>query len=863
MDVLPLLAALTLTAIIIVFLLRLRNEQRKNREKERVRLVEQEALRQEAEREEQRRKRELLVENREIIQKAYDEYQGLHESNSYFTIKSYRDWETRWNTIKPLTQINIQIDDDIDDKLRCLRNVFSSGEKGVRERNNAYVSKELLSYKAFFDGFQGKSLTEGQRRAAVVDEHSNIVVAGAGTGKTHTLLAKASYIAEKGLSKPEKLLLMSFNSDVRTEIEEKCGSLNLPCQVETYHSLGLRLIAEAQRRQPSVTKLTEDRNKFVAHIQRYLDQLTGERRGATLTDILTGSHSDPQRYRRKLLNYFSYYSREYINPFDFDKLGDYYRYIRDNGLTSLKNDRVKSYEEFEIANYLYLNGVDYEYEEKYRYETADVKHRQYEPDFYLPRYGVYIEHFAVNRRGRAPPFINESDYQRGIEWKRDVHRRNGTILVETYSYEHDEGTLIRGLEAKLLEHGVELKPIPAEEALRTFRESGEVTLFANLIAKFLNLFKASGKSIQEIREAAKSYGDPQRAQAFLDLFEPILELYQSELKASREVDFNDMIVEATRYIDSGLTRTDFSYILVDEFQDISQSRFRFLKALQKSSNAKLFCVGDDWQAIYRFTGGDISLMTNFNEYFSPSERLNLDKTFRFNSGILDVSSQFIMQNPGQLRKRLVTDDVLSIPTVTVKWVNEEDRIDECLYLIEEFSIKEQSTVFILGRYRRSTSLNLDAIRGRHPSLIVEYHTVHGSKGLEADYVILIDVNGGVKGFPCLIEDDSLLSLVLSRAEKFPNAEERRLFYVALTRARKGVYILSDFWDTSDFVEELVAGQYPINIDTDHREVDSCPVCVTGKMMPINGRYGLFYRCSNHPLCKNKMNPKTHTRAHDP
>ena len=529
-------------------------------------------------------------------------------------------------------------------------------------------------------------------------------------------------------------------------------------------------------------------------------------------------------------------------------------------MTSLKNERVKSYEEFEIANYLYLNGVDYEYEKKYMYETANVKHRQYEPDFYLPQYRIYIEHFAVNSRGRTPPFINESDYKRTMEWKRETHRRNGTILVETYSYEHDEGTLIRGLEAKLLKYKVEFKPIPTEEALRTFRESGEVTLFANLIAKFLDLFKASGKSIQEIREAAKSYGDPRRAQAFLDLFEPILKLYQSELKASREVDFNDMIVEATRYVDLGLARTDFSYILVDEFQDISQSRFRFLKALQSSSGAKLFCVGDDWQAIYRFTGGDVSLMTDFHTHFDPSERLDLDKTFRFNSGILDVSTRFITQNPGQLRKSLVTDDVLSIPTVTVKWVNKEDRINECLSLIAELSVKKKSKVFILSRYRKNSSLNLDALKRRHLNLNIDYHTVHGSKGLEADYVVLVNVDGGMKGFPCMIEDDSLLSLVLSRAEEYPNAEERRLFYVALTRARNGVYLLSDFRNPSDFVEELVAGYYSINHDSSRGEIDACPICQTGRMRQINGGYGLFYCCSNYPLCKHKMSSKTYSKT---
>lgn len=857
MDALLLSAGFVLLLILILYALIKIQEKRKN-EKE-LQLAEQYALKQRLEEEENQRKRELLIGNREAIQKSVTEYQKLNDSDRYFTIKSYREWDARFNYLKPFLQNDISIDINFDTTIRSLRNYFSLGEKGVRKRNEIYVTKELSNYETLFNSFQGKSLTENQSRAAIIDEQHNLVVAGAGTGKTHTLLAKAAYINLKGLSKPENILLMSFNRNVKEEIIEKCQKLYLPCQVETFHSLGLRLIAEANLEKPSVTKLDEDRNKFVTYIQRCIDHLTGNAQNKTLTDFLPESNNDSQLYRKKLVDYFSYYSREYINPIDFETLGDYYKYIKDNGLTTLKNDKVKSFEEFEIANYLFLNGVDYKYEAKYEHETADINHRQYQPDFYLPKNGLYIEHFALNRRGNTPPFIKEWEYKQSIEWKKSTHQKFGTILLETYSYEHDEGTLLKNLESKLQERGVSLEPISSDEVLKVFRESDEVTLFANLVAKFLNLFKASGQSLQEVRKTAETYRDPGRAQAFLDLFEPILELYQSELKTNHDVDFNDMINEATAVLEAGQVKTNFNYILVDEFQDISQSRFKFLKTLQQNSGAKLFCVGDDWQAIYRFTGGDVSLMTHFQDYFEPSERLNLDKTFRFNSGILEVSSRFITRNTTQLKKELVTDYITTIPTVTLKWAKKGDKIEECLSLIEEFHNEKENRVFILGRYRQNSFIDLEQVRKDHPGLEIEFHTVHGSKGLEADYVILVEANGGVKGFPCLIEDDPLLSLVLSRAEEFPNAEERRLFYVALTRARKGVYVLSDLLNPSDFVEEMIKDQYPINYNSDSKNIPTCPICLRGKMTPAYGKFGPYYRCSNHPLCKYSRNTLIETR----
>jgi DNA helicase IV len=153
-----------------------------------------------------------------------------------------------------------------------------------------------------------------------------------------------------------------------------------------------------------------------------------------------------------------------------------------------------------------------------------------------------------------------------------------------------------------------------------------------LIARFFTVFKASGKDMADLRHAARAAKDGGRTQAFLDVFEPVLASYMQNLHAKHEIDFNDMINQAVNHLESGRYRSLFRCILVDEFQDISVTRADLLRALLRSRpNATLFCVGDDWQSIYRFTGSDITLTSRFHDQFPPAHVVALDRTFRFNN----------------------------------------------------------------------------------------------------------------------------------------------------------------------------------------------------------------------------------------
>jgi DNA helicase-4 len=245
-------------------------------------------------------------------------------------------------------------------------------------------------------------------------------------------------------------------------------------------------------------------------------------------------------------------------------------------------------------------------------------------------------------------------------------------------------------------------------------------------------------------------------------------------------------------------------IIVDEFQDISIARAKLLKALLRQDPLnRLFAVGDDWQSIYRFAGSDISIMRSFSEWFGHSEQVSLDRTFRFGQPLSDRAAHFVCQNSFQLPKTVISTVVREGAAITIVAKSKEasDPLRIALESIVQRKSQQRVSVQLLGRYNFNKPRDVAPLRGEFPNLSIEFKTVHGSKGLEADFVVVLDVVGGRYGFPSEISDDPVLSLVLAEAEVYPNAEERRLFYVALTRARVGVYLLTDN-PQSSFLEEF-------------------------------------------------------------
>lgn len=778
-------------------------------------------------------KEKLLATKSEII-KAQKEICRMFHGDRYFSKKELYDWTSKWQHLLPIIReaekraVIVEFSPIIQE----VNQFLVDGQKRVECRNQDYVQKEIDRFDQFFGTLESYPLTVEQRKAIVVDEQSNLIVAGAGSGKTSTIVGKAGYLIQKGLACPEEILLVAFNRDVALEMDKRISQkLGKKLKVKTFHSLGLEIIADCRKEKPSVSELAADRAKLPQKILEFIEDRM----------------ENDKAFARQAREYFLFNFAPYKTIFEFNSHGEYIAYLRNFEIRSLKGDLVKSFEECDIANFLFLNGIDYEYEEPYEVKTADANHRQYKPDFYLTRYKIYLEHFGIDRNGNTAPYISAKEYRESMAWKRQLHASNGTTLVETFSFEKQEGTLLGNLERKLAEKGVVFQPIPNDQIFQRLNELGKVNPFAQLLCTFLNLYKSSEKTIDQLQNSIDE--NDNRAKLFLEIFRDILNDYNNYLSERQEIDFNDMIAQATDLVKQQQYNSNFKYILVDEFQDISHSRSNLLKALLDQNGSKLFAVGDDWQSIYRFTGSDISIMLDFENIYGFSQTSFLEETFRFNQNLCDFSCKFILQNANQIKKHVKSKKESSGPVVSIIRNQSEDTLNQIIKTID-MAKKGKESVFIIGRYNFLEPENLKRINRSYPDLTIGYTTAHSSKGLEADYVIIIGLTAGQYGFPSEITDDPLLNLVVAKREDFPNAEERRLFYVAITRAKKHVYILMGGEERpSEFLTEVLRGDYELENDLPIEKGLRCPRCKTGKIVERSGRYGAFYSCSNYPYCE--------------
>ena len=325
-------------------------------------------------------------------------------------------------------------------------------------------------------------------------------------------------------------------------------------------------------------------------------------------------------------------------------------------------------------------------------------------------------------------------------------------------------------------------------------------------------------------------------------------------------DFTDAIIRATELCNNG-HHPDYEYILVDEFQDISMDRYRFLQSLRrKSPLTKLFCVGDDWQSIYRFAGSDMALFKSFEKFFGYTKKCLMETTYRFGEPAIAESSKFVLANPEQVVKNVHSfRDEAETKLDFLSTDGREGVVETVKYLADQ--IPADKEIFLLGRYGfdvnifKNTDLGVhntrDGVYVTYGYRQMNFMTVHQSKGLECDYIILLNCNGGTIGFPSQISDSPVLKYVLSEPDAYAFSEERRVFYVGITRAKKHTWVLYDMNNPSPFVKEFVKTLEPeIKPSASIPEAELCPKCHCGRIkvikkgVAVNGNPYTTYACSN-------------------
>jgi DNA helicase-4 len=724
---------------------------------------------------------------------------------------------------------------------KYIREIITHQEEYRVVLNTSITQSTLHENSSLYDTILEYPLTIDQRKAIVLDEDSNLILASAGTGKTSTIIAKILHLLANERYKPEEILTIAFTNAAADEIEGRLKSkTNASIAVSTFHKVGMSIIAVAEGKKPSIASYSDDIVLKIKHIETLLNTL-----------------AENQEYQKRLLSFIAFHRYPVQQLWTFSTLSEYKNYIESQELRSMNGQLVKSYGELCIANWLCMNTITYSYEQEYEYQVSSKTAKQYQPDFYLPEHRIYIEYYGLDKKGNTAPNINKEEYNKQLLWKRELHKQYNTTLIELYYWQLQDGTLLDTLEAELKEYNVTGNVIDPAVALTQLNNHGSVHSVAKLFATVLTLYKGNGSSMNDTIDAS-DLPDSKRLEEFLWLFKRLYNEYERWNTEAGVIDFEDMIIRATNHVKADHVNLPIKYIIVDEFQDISPVRAALLKALREMSvDIALYCVGDDWQSIYRFAGSDIGIINQFEKWYGTNCKSTLTMTHRICQSTSDVSSSFVQRNPNQSRKHVQSLKESCNESLVVHGL--DPLVDKWQQGIDLFynELSKTSTVLILERYNHQlpNSERLAALRRANPLVEIKSSTVHSAKGLEADYTLL-GVDSGKWGFPCATENDPLINLVLTKTDDYPYSEERRLFYVALTRARRKTVILSNTLRArSVFVEEILSRyKDAVQLSGSVCKERKCEKCDSGLMLPRDGRYGKFYGCSNYPYCNATCSP---------
>ncbi len=731
------------------------------------------------------------------------------------------------------------VNHELKENIEAFISKYDSFREECRRHNQELLPGRAAEAGTLINPVEGRNLDPQQLSAIAFDIRSRLIIAGAGTGKTTTIIGLVKYLLKTERAKPEEILLLSFTNasvnELKVRIQKETGQR---IDTKTFHRLGLNIIACADGQVPKIT--STDLGKFIGEeIER---------------------RKKDKGFAKALNRYLTYDYDSMKKESDFRNRSEYQRYLEENPLVTLNGEKVKSFGEADIANFLAINGIPYQYEESYPIDTNDSQYGQYHPDFHLTGTDIYIEYFGTDRNGAVAPFMVDTnpnaseEYRQGIEWKKQLHSENGTKLIDLYAYNRSEGELQSELESKLRKFGVKFDPENPSEALQKNlgQDDRKMSSIISMFTTIILLVKGHGKNWEETFPEGRTIGEKRHLKRLEDVIKPLYDAYQGNLHEHNEIDFEDMLNLATYCVNNGGYVHPYKYVIVDEYQDLSMSRYNLLKALRDSKDYRLFCVGDDWQSIYRFNGCDVSYILDFRKYWGPSGICKIETTYRFTGDLLRMSTSFICRNKRQYPKELVGAGNMNCSVNPLRVPSPYEARKAIADILA--TIPEGSSVLFLGRYNHDVRLlntygfswkpdlsdpSSQVVKyERRPDLSMKFMTIHGSKGLQANYVFSLNNKSGSYGFPSLREESPVIPMLLG-GEDTQLDEERRLFYVAMTRANRALYILTYDGHESIFYRELFGGSIPITVD-----VGYCPVC-GGKLVLRDGKYGTFYGCSNY------------------
>ena len=710
------------------------------------------------------------------------------------------------------------------------------------------------------------ALNDQQSEAVVSDDKRILVLAGAGSGKTKTLLQKIIYlIEEKGIS-PSNILAITFTKNATNEmIDRLIISADTTGQYETLMSDKHLSKVEKdkvrfneQKKYKWIESLTvrtfhsfcysilrnygvnEFDNKFriIGDEKRdEEDELAKHVAPETVFEVvhkLLIEQCDDKDYLLQLKRYILDYVIDKIHLKKTDG-----KYLPKDGkyFTTLDGTRVRSKSEQFIADWFYRHSIKYEYE-----PLLNVKDFSFHPDFYIPEANLYIEHL--------------SDKSYSIKDKEEQFQMGNLLLVKTFESMTKDSALFNHTLDSIVKNR-----LPAnyhKTSLLNYKEEFNgyheyVKDFVTQIMRITDMIKVENTDLKKVLFDARQ-DQHERVRNFYELAIPLVEKYIHYCTDKSFLDFNDLISRSTSLFQNhddiaNKYKSKYQYILVDEFQDVNNLQVELIKLLL-TDQTQLFCVGDDWQSIYGFRGSNVSYIVDFENHFPNAKIVKLNLNYRSTQNIVGASNEVIKHNKFKVEKEIHSSKISEHKIVVYSGNNEEENIQFCYDKVRSLQEDGLLNEDILFLYRRSKMYMPYFYRFKNENIKVQAKTIHAAKGLEAKVVFILGLTEGNGGFPDIWLEDRIFQVIKKANHDLLIEEERRLFYVAITRAKDKLFLITEKGNESSFLKEIpdiFTVRTTIPIKSVVEKIVTCKKC-------FSQLEKLWVVC---PYCMEKVSKETH------
>jgi len=777
------------------------------------------------------------------IKDTNETYNEVCEKDTYLIYSARQAISTKLNDhLRNLTFLEENkdiFDNDFNNLVTESYSEISKIKENILDFNADFIIRRKKEYAHLFKR-SSITLDDDQQTAIVTDEKHNLVVAGAGSGKTEVLITRIAYLVQRkpDTIKASKILALAFQNKAAAEVKERLKSrYNVDVEIRTFHSLGQRILQDAMKlKSKEVPTLIFGGDNFENKYKSFIISLFMKAQ-------------EDKNMQNKIVNFMKSYGDDQVikEKTEFETKKEFYKYQRNLTYTTLDGTKVKSEQEREIMNFFIthnLNGkkIKIFYEEPaewMKYEKKDIE-KIPAPDFFFPDFNIYLEHWAIGKDGKVPEWFEGENpterYTYGMNIKKEkFNSQKEFTLIETTSGEFSDKNFTSNLKEKLLkvlkesnpEQDFSLEPVSYENLVeRVWEECRQfVKSLALNISRFIVIAKTYSLEPEDIENRLDNESWSQKQKAFAKIAIPIYKFYELELKEGNYIDYSDMINLAVKELKANhkFYKDKYDHILIDEYQDISTQRYELVNELmKKSDNCKLFCVGDDWQSIMGFAGSNLDFFVNFEKYFDHRARTDLTVNYRSVKSIVETGSQIIKHNENsQLVKKTIARNNGSNPLSV--YSSSKGFYKDYYHQIASHAIDKMKEFLDKG-YKPRDIMVLCRISNKPPLInaIMDYAkikkvpistdpkkftaipimSVHRSKGLQARVVFILNLDQGLYGFPCELESPEVFEPAIKNHNKIREEEERRLFYVAVTRAKEEVIVYNQKCSQSKFITEI-------------------------------------------------------------